>query len=153
MIEEKLFKLVEYKVKLYLIKIMKKIYLFFISYMIVLIVMAVMLSCDYSKSPVEREDTSDTVFVYVNDTIYLDSIVTDYEWRLDSIHVELEKTNLRNEELKYINDSLMTINDILYDEVTIANIKLARIKEYNRIAANGNNIKFLRGWINRVLDN
>lgn len=128
---------------------MKKINLL---YLIVFIVITVMQSCASFKSPVEKKDTSDTVFVYVNDTIYLDSIVTDYEWRLDSIHVELEKTNLKNEELKYINDSLITINDILYDEVTIANIKLARIKEYNRIAANGNNIKFLRGWINRVLD-
>lgn len=132
---------------------MKKIHLFFILFLIEAIMIAMVQSCASSKSPVEREDASDTVFVYLSDTIYLDSIVTDYEWRLDSIYVELEKTNLRNEELKSINDSLMTVNDILYDEVTIANIKLARIKEYNRIAGNGNNIKYLRGWINRVLDN
>ena len=28
---------------------------------------------------------------------------------------------------------------------------LEKIKEYNKIAAKGNNIKYLRGWINRVL--
>lgn len=42
--------------------------------------------------------------------------------------------------------------DSLDEELTIAKIKLDRIKEYNRIAAQGNNITFLRGWINRVLN-
>ena len=30
--------------------------------------------------------------------------------------------------------------------------KLERIRYYNDIAKNGNNIKYLRGWINRVLN-
>ena len=43
--------------------------------------------------------------------------------------------------------------DSLNEELDIAKIKLDRIKEYNRIAGQGNNITFLRGWINRVLNN
>lgn len=34
----------------------------------------------------------------------------------------------------------------------IAKYKLERIRYYNDIASKGNNIKFLRGWINRVLN-
>lgn len=34
----------------------------------------------------------------------------------------------------------------------IAKYKLERIKYYNDIADKGNNIKFLRGWISRVLN-
>ena len=43
--------------------------------------------------------------------------------------------------------------DSLNEELDVAKIKLDRIKEYNRIAGQGNNITFLRGWINRVLNN
>lgn len=42
--------------------------------------------------------------------------------------------------------------DSLESELFIAQLKLERIKEYNRIAAKDNNIKYLRGWINRVLE-
>lgn len=34
----------------------------------------------------------------------------------------------------------------------VTKYKLERIRYYNDIAAKGNNIKFLRGWINRVLN-
>ena len=37
-------------------------------------------------------------------------------------------------------------------ELFVAKYKLERIRHYNEIAAKGNNIKFLRGWINRVLN-
>ena len=45
-----------------------------------------------------------------------------------------------------------TINEQENIAKIIANYKLAKIKEYNRLAGNGNNIKFLRGWINRTLN-
>ena len=38
-------------------------------------------------------------------------------------------------------------------ELFVAKYKLERIRYYNNIAAKGNNIKYLRGWINRVLNN
>lgn len=37
-------------------------------------------------------------------------------------------------------------------ELFIAKYKLERIRYYNKIAAKGNNIKYLRGWLNRVLN-
>lgn len=37
-------------------------------------------------------------------------------------------------------------------ELFVAKYKLERIRHYNEIAAKGNNIKYLRGWINRVLN-
>lgn len=37
-------------------------------------------------------------------------------------------------------------------ELFVTKYKLERIRYYNNIAAKGNNIKYLRGWINRVLN-
>lgn len=37
-------------------------------------------------------------------------------------------------------------------ELFVAKYKLERIRYYNNVAAKGNNIKYLRGWINRVLN-
>lgn len=48
-------------------------------------------------------------------------------------------------------DSLKMIRDSLGEDLFIANYKLAKIKRYNELAAKGNNIRFLRGWINRTL--
>ena len=53
---------------------------------------------------------------------------------------------------KYIIDSLSTRCDSLTGKLQVANYKLERIRYYNDVAKRGNNIKFLRGWINRVLD-
>ena len=55
-------------------------------------------------------------------------------------------------ELSLYKDSLNYIRDSLGQDLFIANYKLAKIKVYNRLAGNGNNIKFLRGWINRTLN-
>lgn len=43
--------------------------------------------------------------------------------------------------------------DSLNNELQVSNFKLERIRYYNSIAKNNNNIKYLRGWINRVLEN
>ena len=58
----------------------------------------------------------------------------------------------QNDSLCYIVDSLQNLNLKFEEELNIALFKLDRIKEYNRIAGNGNNIKYLRGWINRTLN-
>lgn len=51
-----------------------------------------------------------------------------------------------------IDNTDYTLVDSLKSELLIKELKLERIKEYNKIAAKGNNIKYLRGWINRVLE-
>lgn len=77
------------------------------------------------------------IYVTIKDTIKDDSNIA----RMVALQHELELTR----------DSLNLIKDSLGSDLFVANYKLARIKEYNRIAAKGNNIKYLRGWINRVL--
>ena len=50
-----------------------------------------------------------------------------------------------------VKNDLNNTRDSLKEEKFISNYKFARIKYYTDIAAKGNNIKFLRGWIYRVL--
>lgn len=54
--------------------------------------------------------------------------------------------------LCHVIDSIRILNSKLEEELNIALFKIDRIKEYNRIAGSGNNIKYLRGWINRTLN-
>ena len=58
------------------------------------------------------------------------------------------------EELRRCQDSLRIIrtDSTISGELFVAKYKLERIRYYNDIAAKGNNIKYLRGWINRVLN-
>ena len=72
----------------------------------------------------------DTTYVYIKDSTSIAQI--------DSLYSVI--------------DSLETINYKYEDELNVAVFKLERIRNYNEIAKNGNNIKYLRGWINRVLD-
>lgn len=53
---------------------------------------------------------------------------------------------------KHIIDSLQAANDSLTGELQVAKYKLERIRYYNNVSRIGNNITFLRGWINRVLN-
>lgn len=53
---------------------------------------------------------------------------------------------------KHIIDSLSARCDSLTGELQVATYKLERIRYYNDVAKKGNNIVFLRGWINRVLN-
>lgn len=80
----------------------------------------------------------ETIYVPVKDTI------SEQENIAKIIRLEYE--------LSLYKDSLNYIRDSLGKDLFIANYKLAKIKEYNRLAGNGNNIKFLRGWINRTLN-
>ena len=76
------------------------------------------------------------VYIPVEDTINAVKVVNLTE--------ELHKT--RDSLNAYKNDTAIS------EELFIAKFKLEKIKYYNDIAAKGNNIKFLRGWINRTLE-
>ena len=94
-------------------------------FIIVVLVVFVVSTCD--KFPVEGEVhvcTPDTI-VITNDIIVIDNR------RIDSLN---------------------TIIDSLNAELFVANYKIERIKYYNDIAKKESNLKFLRGWINRVLN-
>lgn len=92
------------------------------------------------------------IIVYIV-TILIIGIIGGYFWKnnpkigtkteIDTIYV-IKRDTIDNTDYKVI--------DSLKSELLVKELKLARIKEYNKIAAKGNNIKYLRGWINRVLE-
>ena len=104
-----------------------------ISIIVILSVLCVSLYKNYDTSPVEK-----IVYIPVQDTISERSNIATI--------IRLEH------DLALTQDSLRIAKDSIGEDLIVARIKLARIKEYNRIAAKGNNIKYLRGWINRVLE-
>ena len=106
------------------------------------------------------------------DTIDVDTSTTNYSSDADMFTV-MREYNITLDNNKQLKDSLLIVNKqiqllnkeiIKYKEINsnscvdvrenlaVAEYKLLRIREYNRIAKQGNNIKFLRGWIIRVLD-
>lgn len=96
-------------------------------------ILCITLSINRDSSPVEE-----IIYVPVQDTI--------------SEQTNIAKIIRLEHELALTQDSLRMAKDSIGEDLIVARIKLARIKEYNRIAAKGNNIKYLRGWINRVLN-
>lgn len=58
------------------------------------------------------------------------------------------------EQLRRTQDSLNAYkaDTAISAELFVVKYKLERIRHYNEIAAKGNNIKYLRGWLNRILN-
>lgn len=110
----------------------------------ILLVLATLLvaGCS-SKQPKEIikyvtvKDNSDSI-EYVSKIVALDYKLSVYE---DSIVI-------LNERIVSSNDSIR----LLQGDVLALKYKIERIRYYNKIAASGNNIKYLRGWINRVIE-
>ena len=67
----------------------------------------------------------------------------------------MKNENLKDSLINYkgMYNECVLLCDSLCEEIAVRDIKRARIAEYNRIAGQNNNIKYLRGWINRVLNN
>lgn len=93
-----------------------------------------------TKNKKINNDTRVSEVVYKNDS--LQQVCDSLETVIDGM---VEDISNAHSEYVYTVDSLT-------EEIDIMKIKLDRIKEYNRIAGQGNNIVFLRGWINRVLN-
>lgn len=98
----------------------------------IVIIASIVTSCRYSP-PVKE-----TIYVPVKDTVNEQSNIARI--------IRLEH------DIVLCQDSLRLVRDSLGENLFIANYKLAKIKRYNELAAKGNNIKYLRGWINRALD-
>ena len=94
---------------------------------ITIIALVFVTSC--STTPVEK-----IIYVSVTDSTCVDSLI------------------YYREQFRRTKDSLSYTKDFLGEDLFVAKYKLGRIKYYNDIAAKGNNIKYLRGWINRVLN-
>lgn len=106
---------------------------------IVIAVIAIFVITACNNSPVEKE------FIYVHVPVHVKDTIAE--------KANIMRITTLEYELKLTRDSLNIIKDSLNEKLFVANYKLARIKRYNEIAAKGNNIKYLRGWINRVLKN
>ena len=98
----------------------------------IVIIASIVTSCRYSP-PVKE-----TIYVPIKDTVNEQSNIARI--------IRLEH------DIVLYQDSLRLVRDSLGENLFIANYKLAKIKRYNELAAKGNNIKYLRGWINRALD-
>lgn len=103
-----------------------------------MIVSCVSHKIEYVKEYVPVTDSIEIVRL----TNIIDEYSIEQSYYLDSINNLNNKLNLLN--CKY---------DSLLDDYKISLYKLERINYYNNIAAKGNNIKFLRGWIKRTLEN
>lgn len=102
-----------------------------------------------------NKTTNDIQYVTVKDTIELNNCYR----QIDSLKHIIKKDNDILYHTTIINDSLNNVlfikDDTIryYKQKYITNeYKLKRIKQYNSIAAKRNNIKYLRGWINRVIN-
>lgn len=87
--------------------------------------------CSYKRNPIKE-----IIYVPTPDTMSIQEVI------------------LLKEQLRRCQDSLRIIrtDSTMSSELFVAKYKLERIRYYNDIAGKGNNIKFLRGWINRVLN-
>lgn len=112
----------------------------FIGFIIALLlfyIVSLFTGCTSSK-PIDKQ------IIYVTDTTSIKKLHENIK--------TTEKIRRSNIELYAKNDSLQNLVDSLNTEVIYNKLKLERVRYYNDIARKGNNIKFLRGWINRVLN-
>jgi len=101
-----------------------------------LVVLVGLMSMMYSLRGCQHE-TPEPVIEYV--------VVKDSADAIQIVNLKEELRRTRDSLNAYKNDTTMS------EELFIAKFKLEKIRYYNDIAAKGNNIKFLRGWINRTL--
>lgn len=94
-----------------------------------------------NKSPVE----GDVVQQQANDGLQWESLY-------GVLRVEYDSLNGKFDILKNKYDSLVIAYDSINEALFVANYKLGRIAYYNSIAAKSSNLKYLRGWVNRVLN-
>ena len=154
----------ELPVILYLIKMkltnVQKNWLQFVA--IVIMIIAVCSGCNSKKTAIEQIDTmkvdssfADTVGNKYTADAGLFELSREYNIALDSLELmrdSISKLNVKLIKLSVSKDSVVKLNVTNREKLGIAEYKLLRIREYNRIAAQGNNIKFLRGWIARTIN-
>lgn len=117
-----------------------KIYLITVAFIIIIIFMTPMIIFSVDNNNLKDELVS-----------YKDSIEVK-NYYIFKLNEDIIKYNIEIENYKDSINSLINELDSVNEELQINKIKIERIREYNRIAAQDNNIKFLRGWINRVIN-
>lgn len=105
---------------------------------IIVLLLMIIFGCCSCKRDVYTPPIKEYIYVPVKDT------ATERE--------NINRIIALEHELKLTRDTLNIIRDSIGEDYLDCKLKLFRIKEYNRIAGQGNNIKYLRGWINRTLE-
>lgn len=103
-----------------------------------LIAFCLIISCNTNGCSIEEK--------LINDSLRNELMI--YKNTISILKDSINTINVIQNNINIYKDSIININH----ELIITKLKLERIREYNKIAANGNNIKFLRGWINRTLN-
>lgn len=128
---------------------------------IVLFFVVILFGCTEVKRPSTVDaipvDTSytDTIGNKYSADVELFEIARDYNLAKDSIEVLKNTIRIKDLELAKVlakRDSITKVHIVTKEKLAIAEYKILRIREYNRIAAQGNNLKFLRGWIIRTIN-
>lgn len=114
-------------------------YIIVISLLFMFLITAIIAGARHDKKQNNVINEKDSCIYELNEKLIMQSIeIENYK---DSIVLYNDSIN-----------SLINKLDSINEELQINKIKIERIREYNKIAAQGNNIKFLRGWINRVIN-
>ena len=107
-------------------------------YIIILVIISfIIIPLSNISCNTNQDKIIETKYIIVKDTVEVENII-----KIVNLQRQLDLTR----------DSLNMIKDSIGEDLFVAKYKLGRIKYYNDIAAKGNNIIFLRGWINRVLN-
>lgn len=93
------------------------------------VVLGITSSCKNKTTPLHEK----IEYIYVRDSARIKELETVLQLTRDSLNV-------------YKNDTSMTETEF------VLRYKLERIRYYNELAGKGNNAKFIRGWINRVIN-
>lgn len=111
-----------------------KIFWYFIVGCVIGLIITAVVKCD--DNDISLQPIKEIVYVPTPDTMTIQEVI------------------YLKEELRRCQDSLRIIrtDSTMSSELFVTKYKLERIRYYNDIAAKNNNIKYLRGWINRVLN-
>lgn len=123
-----------------------ELYIIIISLLSMFLISAILAGVKQDNKQNDIINEKDSCIYELNEKLIMQNIeVENYK---DSIVLYNDSIVLYNDSINSLINELDSINE----ELQINKIKIERIREYNRIAAQGNNIKFLRGWINRVIE-
>lgn len=107
---------------------------------------------DTVVTDIPYEDTVEAKYSYNSELFELARVKNIAQDSLNECKDSIDLLNAKIIVLTMRYDSLRIVNVNTKEKLGIAEYKLLRIREYNRIAAQGNNLKFLRGWIIRTLN-
>lgn len=113
-----------------------------ITVIVICILCFIMILCCNGKATIDNSNNIDSIET-INNLQNIQIEIKLYRDTIDSLQ------NVIND-MQLDIDNFQLHTDSIADELLVTQYKLKRIKYYNSIAT-GTNLKFLRGWVNRVL--